>query len=59
MFKFEGKNKYIQITDETPLDTLQEFFEKNSAAIVCEGATVKSICTKVDLLSYLVHHVGV
>ncbi|KAI9207190.1 tryptophan synthase beta subunit-like PLP-dependent enzyme [Polychytrium aggregatum] len=55
-------HKYIEITPETPLESLSHFFEKHSSAVVTEqtGASgdfeVRHVVTKVDLLAYLVKH---
>ncbi|KAL1925567.1 uncharacterized protein VTP21DRAFT_450 [Calcarisporiella thermophila] len=57
MFKFERSNGFVEITEETPLSELAQFFEKNSAAVVTEGKSewrVKHVVTKVDILQYLV-----
>ncbi|KAG0347010.1 hypothetical protein BG004_000300 [Podila humilis] len=57
MFKFQKSgNHFTEITDETPLEALTAFFEKNSAGIVTEkgGSKVKAVITKVDLVSFLV-----
>ncbi|KAF9908967.1 hypothetical protein EC991_009267 [Linnemannia zychae] len=57
MFKFQKAGAHFtEITDDTPLEELTLFFEKNSAGIVTEhgGQKVKAVITKVDLVSYLV-----
>ncbi|CAO3569399.1 unnamed protein product [Mortierella alpina] len=57
MFKFQKVGAHFtEITDETPLEELTTFFEKNSAGVVTEhgGFKVKAVITKVDLVSYLV-----
>jgi cystathionine beta-synthase len=57
MFKFQTSGHYFtEITDDTPLENLTGFFEKNSAGVVTEkgGAKVKAVITKVDLVSFLV-----
>ncbi|KAF9945007.1 cystathionine beta-synthase, partial [Mortierella alpina] len=57
MFKFQKAGAHFtEITDETPLEALTTFFEKNSAGVVTEhgGFKVKAVITKVDLVSYLV-----
>ncbi|KAG9320760.1 hypothetical protein KVV02_005289 [Mortierella alpina] len=57
MFKFQKVGaRFTEITDETPLEDLTTFFEKNSAGVVTEhgGFKVKAVITKVDLVSYLV-----
>ncbi|PLB47027.1 cystathionine beta-synthase [Aspergillus steynii IBT 23096] len=53
--------KFVEITMDTPLSVLNRFFEWNSAAIVTEkgenGAMKPvAVATKVDLLSWLLHH---
>ncbi|KAF9189172.1 hypothetical protein BGZ51_009778 [Haplosporangium sp. Z 767] len=57
MFKFHKAGAHFtEITEETPLEDLAAFFEKNSAGMVTErgGFNVKAVITKVDLVSYLV-----
>ncbi|KAF9575741.1 hypothetical protein EC968_001932 [Mortierella alpina] len=57
MFKFQKVGAHFtEITDQTPLEELTRFFEKNSAGVVTEhgGFKVKAVITKVDLVSYLV-----
>jgi cystathionine beta-synthase len=57
MFKFQKVgNHFTEITDDTLLEDLTGFFEKNSAGVVTErgGSKVKAVVTKVDLVSYLV-----
>ncbi|KAI9927345.1 hypothetical protein ASPWEDRAFT_43762 [Aspergillus wentii DTO 134E9] len=53
--------KFIEITMNTPLSVLNRFFEWNSAAVVTERdehGVVKplAVATKVDLLTWMVHH---
>ncbi len=57
------KRRFVEITMDTPLSALSRFFEWNSAAVVTERAGEKvgilkpvAICSKVDLLSWLVQH---
>lgn len=54
------RRKFAEITESTPLDALNKFFETNSAAIVTErtseGLRAKHVVTKVDLLAYLARH---
>ncbi|KAF9575738.1 hypothetical protein EC968_001929 [Mortierella alpina] len=60
MFKSQNAGAYtIEITDETPLEELTTFFEKNAAGVVTDqgGLKVKAVITKVDLVSYLVKKV--
>jgi cystathionine beta-synthase len=57
MFKFQKVGvHFTEITDDTPLDELTRFFEKNSAGVVTEhgGQKVKAVITKVDLVAFLV-----
>ncbi|KAJ3302312.1 hypothetical protein HDU76_005541 [Blyttiomyces sp. JEL0837] len=58
MLKFSKSQKFFEVNGETPLDSLDEFFNKNSAAIVTEKVDgelrVRHVVTKVDLLAYLV-----
>lgn len=62
-FHFKLTKKFVEITLDTPLDSLSKFFETNSSAVVTEKAgdeyKVLHVVTKVDLLSYLVHKTGV
>ncbi|OMJ14851.1 Cystathionine beta-synthase [Smittium culicis] len=64
MFKFQinSNSKFREINVDTPLDSLQEFFEKNSAAVVTERISVNQtgiafkpihILTGTDLLSFM------
>lgn len=55
------RRQFIEITMETPLSVLNRFFEWNSAAVVTEkdssGAMKPvAIVTKVDLLTWMLHH---
>ncbi|KAJ3228154.1 hypothetical protein HK099_006034 [Clydaea vesicula] len=45
--------KFVEITVDTPLESLSSFFEKHSNAVVTEGELVKHVVTKVDLLNWL------
>jgi len=61
MFHFHlekrDKNLYEEITSDTPLESLNGFFEKNSAAVVTgEDGVVMHVCTKIDLVAYLMKH---
>ncbi|KND86205.1 Cystathionine beta-synthase [Tolypocladium ophioglossoides CBS 100239] len=56
------KRKFVEITKDTPLSTLSNFFEWNSAAVVTDGSgDAKSlskpiaVVTKVDLLTWMVN----
>lgn len=56
----KNRNKFFEITWDTPLSVLNRFFEWNSAAIVTERdehGTIKpvAVATKVDLLTWLLH----
>jgi cystathionine beta-synthase len=58
--KAKNRNKFFEITWDTPLSVLNRFFEWNSAAIVTERdehGTIKpvAVATKVDLLTWLLH----
>lgn len=67
----EGKGakrrKFVEITLDTPLTELSNFFEWNSAAVVTEpgdgqGKTLSkpiAVVTKVDLLTWMVKQVKV
>ncbi|SCV00534.1 LAMI_0G05688g1_1 [Lachancea mirantina] len=48
-----GKKKFVEFTLNTPLADLNQFFEKNSSAVITEGLKPLHIVTKMDLLSYL------
>lgn len=57
------RNKFVEITMDTPLDALSRFLEWNSAAIVTEkdeekahGLKPVAVVTKVDLLSWMLRH---
>ncbi|KAI9136275.1 pyridoxal-phosphate dependent enzyme [Paraphysoderma sedebokerense] len=69
MFKFNTQaTNYQEITNETPLESLNKFFEKNSAGVVTERVKVvengkevevmkvASVVTKIDLMAWLVHN---
>lgn len=55
--KPKSKREFIDINVDTPLSSLNRFFEHNSAAVVTEdtkdGKRPVHVVTKVDLLSYL------
>ncbi|KAJ1676301.1 cystathionine beta-synthase [Spiromyces aspiralis] len=64
-FKTSSSSKFREITLDTRLSTLEEFFENNTAAIVTERLAVDdqkvafrpvSVVTYVDILSYLMSH---
>jgi len=59
MFHFNTKRKFEEITLDTKLDDLHNFFEFNSSAFVTETvdgvSRVTKVVTKVDLLQYLIH----
>ena len=55
----KGSRKFVEITLDTPLSTLNRFFEWNSAAIVTErdqSGVIKpvAVATKVDLLTWMI-----
>ncbi len=57
------RNKFVEITMDTPLGALSRFLEWNSAAIVTEkdeqkahGLKPVAVVTKVDLLSWMMRH---
>jgi cystathionine beta-synthase len=52
MFSFES-TKYQKITMDTRLESLSEFFEKHSSAVVTDGEEVVGVVTKIDLVGYL------
>ncbi|POR37523.1 Cystathionine beta-synthase [Tolypocladium paradoxum] len=56
------KRKFVEITRDTPLSTLSNFFEWNSAAVVTDGSGDANslskpiaVVTKVDLLTWMVN----
>lgn len=56
----QKSRRFMEITMNTPLSTLNRFFEWNSAAIVTEknesgGMSPVAVVTKVDLLTWLLH----
>ncbi|KAJ5151003.1 Cystathionine beta-synthase [Penicillium canariense] len=56
-----ARRQFMEITMDTPLSVLNRFFEWNSAAVVTEkdesGALKPlAIATKVDLLTWMLHH---
>ena len=58
MYSFKVNKKFVEITMDTLLSKLEKFFETNSSAVVTEKSKhgellIVSVCTKVDLLSYL------
>lgn len=48
-----GKKKFAKFNEDTKLSDLNNFFEKNSSAIITDGLKPIHIVTKMDLLSYL------
>lgn len=48
-----GKKKFVGFTIDAKLSDLNQFFEKNSSAIITNGLTPVHIVTKMDLLGYL------
>ncbi|KXS19267.1 cystathionine beta-synthase [Gonapodya prolifera JEL478] len=61
-FKFDTRpGKYIEFTPNSSLDSLGEFFERHSSALVTEGGSkgrILNVVTKIDLLKYLVKTSG-
>ncbi|KAI0128773.1 cystathionine beta-synthase [Xylariales sp. AK1849] len=63
--KGKKRRQFVEITIDTPLTELSNFFEWNSAAVVTESSTGKdkalskplAIVTKVDLLTWMVKQV--
>lgn len=47
-----GKKKFVEFTNESKLSDLNQFFEKNSSAVITDGLTPIHIVTKIDLLDY-------
>ncbi|KAI9227011.1 MAG: cystathionine beta-synthase [Piptocephalis tieghemiana] len=72
MFHFDtqNSNEYMEVTQETRLSDLGEFFENNHYAVVTDPKAssgqvhgtgdlhVVSVVTKVDLLTYVIHKQG-
>lgn len=58
MFHFSTNRPFVEITPETPLANLKQFFEQNSIALVTNpnSKEVVGVCTQIDLLNYLVSH---
>jgi len=60
MFHFDTKRPFVEITLDTKLADLTNFFEHNSAAFVTvqenDIPVVKKVVTKVDLLTFLMKH---
>ncbi|SCW00960.1 LAFE_0D01948g1_1 [Lachancea fermentati] len=48
-----GKKRFAKFSIDTKLSDLNQFFEKNSSAIITDGLTPVHIVTKMDLLGYL------
>ncbi|KAI8925473.1 tryptophan synthase beta subunit-like PLP-dependent enzyme [Entophlyctis helioformis] len=65
MYAFKATDaKFAEITVDTPLDSLNRFFEKNASAVVTDKTAnndlhVVSVVTKVDLLAFLVKKTSV
>ena len=57
-YNFKLNKKFVEITLDTPLESLSKFFEGNSSAVVTQRVgdelRVLHVVTKVDLLAYLV-----
>jgi len=58
MLHFSTKRAFVEITPETPLANLKQFFEQNSIALVVNGKSkeIVGVCTQIDLLNYLIQH---
>jgi cystathionine beta-synthase len=58
MFHFSTKREFQEITPETPLANLKQFFELNSIALITNSNSkeIVGVCTQIDLLNYLVAH---
>jgi len=58
MFHFSTGRHFEEITPDTPLANLKNFFEKNSVALVtnANSKVIVGVCTQIDLLNYLVVH---
>jgi len=58
MIHFSTHREFVQITQETPLADLKQFFEQNSIALVTNtnSKEIVGVCTQIDLLNYLVQH---
>lgn len=48
-----GKKKYVVFTKDSKLSDLNEFFERNSCAVITDGQTPVHVVTKLDILEYL------
>ncbi|SCU83023.1 LADA_0C09252g1_1 [Lachancea dasiensis] len=48
-----GKKKFVEFTVQSKLSELNQFFEKNSSAVITDGLTPVHIVTKMDLLGFL------
>ena len=57
--KGTSRQRFVQLTMDTPLSELSKFFEWNSAAIITEdthaGLRPVAVATKVDLLCWMLH----
>jgi len=58
MLHFSTKRTFEEITPNTPLASLKQFFEKNSVALVTkpDSKEIAGVCTQIDLLNFLVLH---
>ncbi|KAJ3342656.1 hypothetical protein HDU93_001636 [Gonapodya sp. JEL0774] len=61
-FKFDTRpGKFVEFTPDSSLDSLGEFFEHHSSAVVTEGGkkgSIVHVVTKIDLVKYLVKTAG-
>lgn len=49
-----GKKKFVQFNKDSKLADLNNFFERNSSAVITEGSKPVHVVTKIDLLDYLI-----
>jgi len=58
MIHFSTNKPFVQVTPETPLADLKQFFEQNHMALVTNANSkeIVGVCTQIDLLNYLVQH---
>jgi len=58
MIHFSTSRSFVDITPDTPLANLKQFFEQNSIALVTNpnSKEIVGVCTQIDLLNYLVQH---
>ena len=60
MLRWRVGKTFQAITRNTPLYELARFFDRNSIALVTEPGTraLVGVCTKIDLLRFLIHRQG-